>query len=190
MVPIRLRFLILHCVSLPSCAAMLGTEWATGFWPQERLACTRRVEEQRHYGKTLRKKPFARPCGLPGKRLRGPHASAGCFICIYMLLCTHDTYACLCMHVCTGSSRNFTVVTSPQRQLVLDLLYPFERMSAGTISFTWHSSDPIEHSASEDLRLLEAYDGVAASPTFATGRGRGNGRGRRSGSRGVSGRGS
>ena len=135
MVPIRLRFSILLCVSPPSCGAMLGTEWATGFRPQEPLASTRRIDEQRHYGNTLRKKPFARTCGLPGKRLRGPHASAGCFICIYMLLCMHDTCACWCMHLCTGSSRNFIVVTSPRRELFPVLLYPFEHMSAGTPLF-------------------------------------------------------
>ena len=38
-----------------------------------------------------------------------------------MLLNLHDTCACLCLHVCTGSSRNFTVVTSPRRQLFLDI---------------------------------------------------------------------
>ena len=60
-VPIRSRFRILPRVSPPSCGAMLGTEWATGFRPQERLACTRRFEEQRNYGKSHRK-----------NRLRGP----------------------------------------------------------------------------------------------------------------------
>ena len=147
MVTIRLRLSTLPRGSPPSCGAMLGTECATGFRPQERLACTRRFGEQRHYGKTLGNKPFALPCGLPGKRLRGPRARAGRFICMYMLLCLQDTCACWCMHVCTGSNRNFTVVTSPRRQLFLDLLYPFERMSAGTPPFTWHSSDPIESSA-------------------------------------------
>ena len=72
------------------------------------------------------------------------------------------------MHVCTGSSRNFILVTSPRRQLFLVLLYPFERTSAETSPFTWHSSDPIENSASEDLRLLEAYDRLAASLGHAT----------------------
>ena len=74
-----------------------------------------------HDGETLRKKSFAWPCGLPGQKLRGPRASPGRFICIYMLLNLHDTCACLCLHVCTGSSRNFTVVTSPRRQLFLDI---------------------------------------------------------------------
>ena len=42
-------------------------------------------------------------------------------------------------------------------------------MSAGTPPFARHSLDPIESSAPENLRLLEAFDGLAASPTAGRG---------------------
>ena len=96
MVLIFLRFSILPFVSPPSCGAMLGTEWATGFRPQERLACTRKFEEQRHYGKTLTKKPFARPSAGPKGFEDHMQARDALYAYTCFCVCTIRVRVCAC----------------------------------------------------------------------------------------------